>query len=419
MTVSLPDVPKGRELEEYVAAALQSSGAYVEKNIEAPDVLELDIVASRYPEGKPDVTLYEVKSGDWGFRDVFKLLGQKAYLEIPKAVFIGPPGGHDADFYNARCGSHGLTVHVLGDLSEPHTPEGHKVDPQLHELWRFSYWAERLLVDRLRALAKGCKETGPKAALEYHKLINNEIFLTPGNMAGVGRLYSFHHQHGGGLTLEVACEIGGAVPYDPLRFDAGRPIVGDAMLRGRHLVLQVCMYLEHRARLAILKGAVDQICREGGASATGTALWAGLPNSFIVALKRLADMPYFWLYPSLWQVFLFGWGGFLLTDHLDGEMSALATEVGMPPEHVETALQAFDLLFPLPSGSWIAEVRTASYKVVRLMPWPFMGLGAFRRRLMYGLESYAGLGGKRYTASDLSKRHNYTYKFLGGSDKAT
>jgi len=84
--VKLPDVPKGKELEDFVSAALQASGHYIEKNIEEPQVMELDIVATEYLSGLPKKKLYEVKSGDWGFPDVFKILGQMLYLDIPEGT---------------------------------------------------------------------------------------------------------------------------------------------------------------------------------------------------------------------------------------------------------------------------------------------------------------------------------------------
>jgi len=53
MAVSLPDLPKGKEFEEYISAFFQSGGNYIERNIiekesKGKEVLELDIIATDY-----------------------------------------------------------------------------------------------------------------------------------------------------------------------------------------------------------------------------------------------------------------------------------------------------------------------------------------------------------------------------------
>ena len=74
----LTDMPKGKELEEFVAAHFQCAGYYVEKNIteqHVHQVLELDVVATKYVDATPEKMLVEVKSGNWGFPDLFKVCG--------------------------------------------------------------------------------------------------------------------------------------------------------------------------------------------------------------------------------------------------------------------------------------------------------------------------------------------------------
>src|ERR1700694_1359260 len=107
------------------------------------------------------------------------------------------------------------------------------------------------------------------------------------------------------------------------------------------------MYLEQRARIAILRGAVDALCDAGG-SAKLAAMWQGLPASFVAALSQLEKMPGFWKYPVFWQVFLGGWGGYLLTDQ--DELALVAEEAGLSIQEAEAALTAFDLMFPHADG---------------------------------------------------------------------
>ena len=77
--VRLPDLPEGKEFEEFLAAYFQSRGLYVARNVidrQEKDVLELDFVTTHYaPLAPPDMSLFEVKGGDWGFNDIFKMRG--------------------------------------------------------------------------------------------------------------------------------------------------------------------------------------------------------------------------------------------------------------------------------------------------------------------------------------------------------
>jgi len=84
-SVTLEDFPKSaNELEDYVAALFQSARFFVEKNIEERELLELDTVATSYEGSIPSLFLAEATTGDWGFADIFKLIGWMRYLDIKK-----------------------------------------------------------------------------------------------------------------------------------------------------------------------------------------------------------------------------------------------------------------------------------------------------------------------------------------------
>lgn len=68
-SVELPELPKGKEFEEYISAFFQSGGYYIERNIierEVEEVLELDIITTDYGSAPPEIQLLEVKSGRLG-----------------------------------------------------------------------------------------------------------------------------------------------------------------------------------------------------------------------------------------------------------------------------------------------------------------------------------------------------------------
>lgn len=421
--VKLPDAPKGRELEDFFAALLQCTHHFVEKNIREPDVLELDVVATSYTAGSPEDRLFEVKGAkDWGFRDIFKLLGQMTYLDISHGAFIATrrPQDREPEFYGDRCKKVNIDLLLIenmdraGDIFDE---AGYGAgDEMLRELWRFSFWVERCLIQVLRQEAKNNQQAqAPREALRYYNLVNSGVFLTRDVVERVGQLYRAYMDHPY-LTAGAAREVGGGV-FDPAT-PGGDPLVGQALFKGRHPLLQACMYLEHRARLSILKGAVDYLCQRAKQGQTlGRRVLADfgliqLPATFLRGLSAIGKERNFWLYPPFWQVFLWGWGGFILKDHEDEEFGQLSAQTGLPVDCIPAALEAFNKLFPIPDG-WLREIPNASYRLVTMVPWPFCGIGAFQRflRKKPGAYSKLGLSGL-YTARDLAKWHNSAYQLL-------
>ena len=89
--IHLPDLPQDEYYEDLVAALLCAGGYYIEKRIdlrEPTNVLELDVVTSKYYPDHVDKTLSEIKSAGWGFPDVFKVRGWLDFLSLPKASFV-------------------------------------------------------------------------------------------------------------------------------------------------------------------------------------------------------------------------------------------------------------------------------------------------------------------------------------------
>ena len=89
--LKFPDVPKKYLYEDYIAAHIQASGIFIERsliNSDVDEILELDIVASDICEDKVDKILIEIKSGGWGYPDLFKVKGWMMFLNIDKGAFI-------------------------------------------------------------------------------------------------------------------------------------------------------------------------------------------------------------------------------------------------------------------------------------------------------------------------------------------
>lgn len=425
--IELPDIPsQPTELEDAAAALFQASGHFVERNIierDATEILEMDAVATSYDGDRPESVIAEAKSGDWGYADIFKLHGWMHYLGIPRgALFVTRVSeGKEIAKVREKIGGLGMTVIRLDspDLAAHFVEAGYPAccNSAAIDVWRFAYSVQRTLIAYLRH----CKKTapdheGPATALRYHTLINNEIFFERDLRVRLARLYAAFMEHPK-LSLGVALEMDGGA-FDCEADDQKNVRISQAMRYGSHEVIQACFYIEHRARLAILKIATDLCLCETPPKAVlksgGRVVFTQddfLPATFRAGLQELKTHKYFKRYPVFWQVFLWGFGGFYLNDRKDQEFEWLAEETGVPVEEIPNALKAFDLLFPM-AKSWLTPLPHSQCVIVKMVPTPVQGLGAYYRELRYGVKSYDELGYTDMTTQDLSRRHNKGYELL-------
>ena len=430
--VTLPDTPESpHELEDYVAALFQSAGFFVEKNIIERDshteILELDVVATNYDKDIPFSVLAEVKSGKWGFPDIFKLIGWMKYLQIPQGAFFVSESEKEPAFVERKVTPLNVKFVYLDDFAEStkrFTKAGFPTvsDPLLLKVWRYAYLIERRLIDRLRIHKNACSLCeGPSTAMRYHNLINNGIFFANDIRDCLNQLYDAYGKHPK-LSLGLALEMDGR-KFDPNRRYTESTHFREAMLDGMHDPVQACFYLEHRARLSILKAAIDWVClsEQGGAPAipgVGSNMASDwfLPLSFRDGLDRIKHDPYFKRYALFWQVFLWGFGGFYLEDRKDTEFGWLAEQTGIPVEEIPRALQVFDVLFPLPNDSWLKQAGPTRCTIVKLVPGAFRGLGVNHRFWRYGYDTVYDFGYKDYTVNDIMKWNKNVHDLLAPSE---
>jgi hypothetical protein len=297
-------------------------------------------------------------------------------------------------------------------------------EPSLPKLWRFSFWAQRRLLRSLGVAIEADKcPTSARVAKDYIKLINDAVFFEPDVRTRVATLVEAHLRHRW-LGKTAANEIAGSGAIFENPPDC--PAFKNALFYGSHFPVQACLYLAHRARLAILKAAVDYVIAKGLGQLSVPAeqifdpvLDMGdfllLYQAFLEAVDTLSKAPSFRLYPMFWQVFLWGWGGFILTDRKDVEYQALAGQTGVPVEEIDTALSAFDLLFPI-EGSWFAQPDGDSRRLLKLMPAAMRGLGAFSRLARYEKDKYSDLGFSDDTARRMASDHNTGARLLEADD---
>ena len=325
-TVRLPDIPKGPYLEDYVAAYLQCGGFYTEKSlIESGEtqVMELDIIAWQPDDQPPKHALFEVKGGDWGFSDIFKVFGWKTYLEsrgVDSAYFVAPIASKTETvvaFMRDKCNEIGLNLVAHSDQQTLESNlENHGLAPSIpneldHTAWRYSFWLERQMqrvVSDRRKSQDGL--TGPDVVYTYQELIRNGLVHARDVRERLAILYNAHFEHQT-LPRSVAAELDGAgwIPQDPPDGAHWR----EALYQCEHSLVHAAMYYQQRARLDILKGAVEfALLKKHGAlpperkiKLLGIELPAdSLPQNFHNAIRALLGMEGFARFPVLWQSFM-------------------------------------------------------------------------------------------------------------------
>src|SRR3989304_691556 len=117
---TLPEFPKGREFEEYVAAVFQAAGYFLERDIterEEIEILQLDSISTDYDNKPPIIRLIEAKSGDWGFKDIFKIKGWMTYLDIEHGTLITSMDRDRFESYQNKSKKMGIDLIFIDDPS--------------------------------------------------------------------------------------------------------------------------------------------------------------------------------------------------------------------------------------------------------------------------------------------------------------
>jgi hypothetical protein len=427
--VQLSNDPKGWELEDFVAAHFASRGAYVEAGVterSPTDILELDVVWTDYRKNPPESHPVEVKSGEVHLGDIFKFYGWTKYLDLPPGQFVHKRDFETADSDTLKRISEKTGIKIFkvekdedaaAQLDTLGLPK--PVSEELTVLWRFSFWAQRrLLMSLNQAIKQGiCPETAKKAK-EYHRLINDAVFFTPEIPDRVASLLDAHLGH---QRLARSCALETEKKIVDLADPADTETFKKALYEGSHGAVQACMYIAHRARLYVLKAAVDYSLAVQRGEIKKTIIKIGnveidlgsegLHSAFLGGVKDLSKAKSFPMFPAFWQTFLWTWGGFILRDRVEKEYAMLSAETSVPVDEIPMALRAFDLLFPVGEKGWFRQAWNHQRNGMMMMPAVIRGIGSARRKIMYQ-KDYSNLGFQDHTTNDMIRDHNAISRIL-------
>jgi hypothetical protein len=253
---------------------------------------------------------------------------------------------------------------------------------------------------------------------DYFYKVNSGVFFTQNAADRANDLYTAYREH---PNISAKCgheELGNDFAEDVQQLD--KSLFSKTFYDCEYNDIQAASYIEHRARLMILKCAIDCLLQtnDGASGLAGhmnkeNIQTSNAPKTFDDGLKLLSQHKYFYRYPIFWQWFMWLFGGFILKDYEEKEYQFLSTCTGIPVDEIPNALKSYDILFPL-QGGWFIDVPNSNVRVMKMFPVPFSGIGANLRIDLYTKNhdfSQLKLTGN-HTLDDLIKWNNLAYKVL-------
>ena len=421
MAISLPKDPKDKQYEDLVAAALMALGYFSETRIilkkGSSEVLELDAVATPTGDAFASRALVEAKSRKWGFADLFKVYGQMTYLGIGEGC-IASPVEMDEERSQALSEISKATkvrwcrLDAKGTNLDKLAPACNSIDQDLRAVALFMSWfgqiAQRICYSKFQQWSKtaGCSEL-ISYALAYHAA-TQESFFSQHALSRVHTLYEAYKQKPNlsGALVEAHCE----------GKDLQTRSVWNSLNDTEELPwLQYVMLLEHKARQAVIKNAIDHVLsteKTRDKKITGRISWDVvfehlMPDNFRQGLRKLQGHPHALRIPYLFQAFLELFGGFYIKDDKD-DLRILGDVSGIPADQIEECLRLYDDFFQTPNG-WF-YIQKGSLACMKMVPGIIRGVGCFFRRGIHELNTYE----TRYEKMGwlLGKWHNALYHLL-------
>jgi hypothetical protein len=430
--LKLSKLPKEKEFEEYVSSLFQSDGFYIEKNIidrQDKEILELDSIVTNYNTIVPRFRFVEVKSGDWGFSDLFKIRGWQDYTKIRRSLFIAQKTKTKLDFYKSVAKKISINLIVIDDLENPQNYlnrvlKTRSLDAKDYFIWRYSYWLERNLLKLLNHKKKSVKNKDCYVTIsQYYHNINNGVFLTENILDRIEKLFD-NFKNNGRISARTGHDMIGEdfnQEYDSMPQKVYTETYFDCKLND----IQITSYIEHFSRLTILKNTIDYLMfKQNGDKARTDDIYTlfgdfkfsklnFLPSKFVNKIEELEKHKYFNRYAVFWQWFLWYFGGFILLDYEKEDYELMSKKTGIPIEEIPNALSAMDVLFPI-RGGWFYDLPYSNIRILQLFSVPFRGIGVNARRIHYSKDcKFENLKlTRKHTHNDLISWNNLAVEVL-------
>lgn len=429
--ITLESNPIEKDYEDYICAYFQSGGLYVEKSIihrETEEILELDIIFTDFNNDKVTRKLVEIKSGNWGFSEIFKVKGWLVYLKMDDGLFIIKKSKDSVDYFKRKAAELSIELIDNSDLSKTNGCLGkflhQPAEEKEIETLRFSYLLERKLLKQIKDLKKKHPDNeGYKNLDDYFFKINSGTFFSNSPVRRIKQLFETFIKYKN-ITAKICHELESG-EYDEDVEELSNDCFKSLFYKAENSPLQIALYIEHMARLTILKSCTEHLLRNHKETFwedkfSESLDYLSIPQTIKNGLEVLVKEPFFHRYPVFWQFFTYVMGGFILTDLRDKEYAYISENTGIPVEEIPNAFESFNKLFPKPGG-WMFTMPRSNIEWHRFFPIPFSGVGANHRRFIHlhefpeenkTYEELSKLINGQKTMADIIKWNNLGYEIL-------
>jgi hypothetical protein len=429
--IKLESNPIEYDYEDYISAYFQSGGLYVERSIihrETEEILELDIITTDFLEDSATKNLVEIKSGKWGFSEIFKVKGWLVYLKIDTGIFIVKKEKDSFKYFEKKSEELGISLINNSDLKKTNDSLEkflhQKADDNEIETLRFSYLLERKLLKKIKDLKKQHPNNqGYKNLDDYFFKVNSGSFFSNNPIKRIKQLFDTFLKYKN-LTAKICYELENGVYKDDIEI-LSTVCFKETFYKASNSPLQISLYIEHISRVTILKSCIEHLIKNhkgffGKENFLENIDYLSIPETIKNGLNEIVSEPFFHRYPIFWQFFTYVMGGFILTDLREKEYKYISKNTGIPFEYIPIAFDSYNKLFPKQNG-WMHKLPKSNIECHRFFSLPFSGLGANHRRFIHlphlseENQTYAELekmisGDK--TMADLSKWNNLGYEIL-------
>lgn len=447
-SVSLPQIPRDAYYEDYVAAILNAGGYFLQRSVHdylsGHEMLELDILACKITSDAVKNTVLEIKSGDWGIKDVFKVYGWLNYLNIHDVkgafVFQNDIEKNDLDvmqqaaskmriklILNRRDGEGKLDNKLLLEHFNINLDAIHS--PVIYA-FRYSYALERVMLDYIRNYSIQHPEYESAAkTYQYLRKLSATNFIQQDPVDRLKFLSSLSEEH-----AYIAAILDNEIHGNGLKDASDKPSFVDYYALcfpkdNEKSPVHVAMHAALLNKIYVLESIVEYISlpdnKEGSKweQFIKSLNFNSLNSNIINAIKILKERPFYYLYPYFWQVFIYAFGGYILLDKKDEEYDLLSRITGIPKDEVENAIYCWDVLFPTPNGWFSNPINDYSnIMCLKMVSPPIAGIGTNMRKYLYADEGVKDAEGLfnclksklsgAYTYGDIIGWNNIGYEFL-------
>ena len=389
MAISPPKDPNGKTYEDMVTAYLSTMGYFTESNLtlkqDNRDVLELDIVATPSNSDYQQRCIIEVKSGKKiGCNEVFKLAGWMKYLNLSKSCLTHKVEVKSHDYETMLAVAEDLGIElwhfnlsqgIEGNIFPPCQED----DDFLHHTFFFpAYYlkiAERKAMDDFLRFCKDRKNEPEVAILRDYNDAIIDSFFQKSPLARSKALYNAYARFGS-VTVKL-------IEYLVSQTNEKQEkIIWGAWNTSEQLEVQYLMGLEHRARVAIIKNALDRVVEQETLSLKDSSpFWVGAfeninvgTRSFLEGIEWLKQFEKRYNVPYFMQVFIEVFGGFYFKN-CEKDRELLSRISGLTTDEIDEVLeQGFKAFF---YTDWLVESGEMTF--LKFVPAYMRGAGCFIR----------------------------------------